>query len=222
MSIVIVVAPHPDDETLGCGGTILRHIHNGDCVYWLIVTSINEINGFTAQEVSEREKEINRVRNCYQFQNVLHAGIFTTQVDQESSKELVRKISDIFREINPNIVYMPFKGDIHSDHKVIFDAVSSCTKSFRYSSIQRVLCYETISETDFSIDPTETKFSPNVFIDITDYIDQKIEIMKLYKTEIKEYPFPRSTEAIRALAMIRGVAAGKRFAESFMLLREII
>ena len=222
MNKIVVISPHPDDETLGCGGTLLKHLENGDNIYWIIVTKISGTNDCNDDKIKIRNKEINIVANIYKFKKVFKCEFLTAQLDECSTKDLVKKISSFINEISPNIIYMPFKGDIHSDHGIVFDAVATCTKSFRYPSVKRVLCYETLSETDFSIDPTQIRFSPNVFVNITDYIDKKIDIMKVYKSEMGKYPFPRSEEAIRSLAMVRGVVAGSKYAESFVLLREII
>jgi LmbE family N-acetylglucosaminyl deacetylase len=102
---------------------------------------------------------------------------------------------------------------------VVFDAVASCTKWFRYPSINRILAYETLSETDFGLS-TEQAFRPNVFVDIESFLDRKLQAMEVYKSEMGEFPFPRSREAIRALAAVRGAASGFKAAEAFELLRE--
>ncbi|MEA4830967.1 hypothetical protein SDC9_14622 [bioreactor metagenome] len=222
MNNIIVIAPHPDDETLGCGGTILKHIAYGDNVYWLIVTSIDEQHGFSKEKVDQRNKEIEKVCKIYPFIDTFKLNIPTATLDQVSKGELVNKFGHIFNKVCPDIIYLPFKGDVHSDHKIVFDAAVSCTKWFRYSSIKRVLCYETISETDFGLDPTERNFFPNVFVDITPYLEKKLKAMKIYKSELGTHPFPRNEKVIRSLAMVRGAASGCDFAEAFVLLKEII
>ena len=134
---------------------------------------------------------------------------------------LVVGIGQVIREVRPSVDYLPFNGDVHSGHAAVFAATASCTKWFRYPSVRRVLCYETLSETDFGLNPEGGNFAPNSFVDITDHIDRKIEIAQIYRGEMGEIPFPRSAEALRALAKVRGAACGCQAAESFMLLREI-
>jgi LmbE family N-acetylglucosaminyl deacetylase len=134
---------------------------------------------------------------------------------------LVSKISSVIDRIKPDTIYLPFKGDVHSDHKYIFDAAYSCTKSFRYPFIKKIYMMEILSETEFSVSVKEDSFVPNVFVDISDYMDSKIEIMKIYKSEMGEHPFPRSERNIRALANFRGATCGSEYAESFVLLKEI-
>ena len=218
---VLVVAVHPDDETLGCGGTLLKHKANGDEIHWLIATDIAEFEGFDKSVVDERNAEIKEVEKLYSFDSVYKLGLSTTKVDEYHISELITKISSVVNEIKPNIIYLPFKGDVHSDHKYIFDAAYSCTKSFRYPFVKKIYMMEALSETEFSLSTKEDSFVPNVFVNISDYIDKKIEAMKIYKSEIGEHPFPRSEKNIRALATYRGATSGCDCAESFILIKEI-
>ncbi len=143
------------------------------------------------------------------------------KIDKYDTSYLVNKISEIFNQIKPDTIYLPFKSDVHSDHRCLFNAAFSCTKSFRYPFIERVYMMEILSETDFAPSTKEDSFIPNVFIDISNYIDNKIEIMKVYKSEIGDHPFPRSERNIKALATFRGASSNCNYAESFMLLKEI-
>lgn len=221
MSKVLVVAPHPDDETLGCGGTLLKHKSQGDEIVWLIITDISEEEGFTAEKVAARNQEIQLATKVYKYNEVYNLSFPTTKLDAFPLGQIIEKVSAVMRKENPDIIYLPYRGDVHSDHKIVFDAVISCTKWFRYPSVKRVLCYETLSETDFGINPDNNGFRPNVFVKIEDYIEEKIKIIKIYESELGCFPFPRSEQAIRALAMLRGAASGCKAAEAFMLLKEI-
>ncbi|MDD3597875.1 PIG-L deacetylase family protein [Sulfuricurvum sp.] len=214
---VLIVAVHPDDETLGCGGTLLKHKANGDSIHWLICTETTPSNDF----FKTREKEIEQVSNMYIFDSTHHLGLKTMQVDEYTMSELISKISKIVNDIQPNIIYLPFKGDVHSDHRKIFETAYSCTKSFRYPFIKKIYMMETLSETEFAPGTKEDSFIPNVFVDISDFMERKIEIMKIYASEIAEHPFPRSEKNIRALGTLRGATAGCEYAESFVLLKEI-
>ncbi|MFJ8102430.1 PIG-L deacetylase family protein [Lysinibacillus sp. NPDC096212] len=217
---IIVLTPHPDDETLGCGGTLLKHINQGDKVYWLIITKMGDY--FAQEKITKRSKEIETVASIYQFEKTFELGFEAATLDQVSYGDLIGKISEVFQEIQPNIIFVPYPGDIHSDHKVVFDATIACTKWFRYPSVDKVLAYETLSETDFTINPDANGFKPNIFVNIVPYLDKKIEIMKVYDSEISEFPFPRSEKAIQSLASVRGAASGFEAAEAFMLLKERI
>ena len=217
MSKVLVVAVHPDDETLGCGGTLLKHKDKGDEIYWLICTETNTDNTF----YRTREKEISKASELYNFDKVYNLGLKTMQVDEYSMSELIGKISKIINDVQPAIIYLPFKGDVHSDHRKIFEAAYCCTKSFRYPFIKKIYMMEVLSETEFVPSTKEDSFIPNVFVDITAYIDKKIEIMKNFESEMGEHPFPRSERNLRALATLRGATVSCEYAESFVLLKEI-
>lgn len=217
---VVVIAPHADDETLGCGGTIERHIQSGDEVHWVIITCVSEKNGYSAEATRRRTTEIQKASSMYGLTSLHQLEFAPAKLDQVPIGEIVEQLSKVFRSISPQIVYLPYRGDIHTDHAIVSDAVLSCTKWFRYPSVARVLAYETLSETDFGINPDINYFRPNVFVDISNHIDKKIEIMRIFDSEMGIHPFPRSEEAIRALAQVRGAASGYTAAEAFMLLRE--
>lgn len=221
MNKVIVITPHPDDETLGCGGTLLKHKANGDEIYWMIVTEMKN-ESFSADDIIKRETEIKAVTELYGFNNVFQLPFGAATLDKVPARDLVSAISNVFKQVEPTYVYAPYRNDIHSDHKAVFDATMSCTKWFRHPSIEKVLVYETLSETDFVMNTDGSSFQPNVFVNISDYIETKIEIMNVYESEIENHPFPRSEKAIRALATLRGAAAGVQASEAFMLVKERI
>jgi LmbE family N-acetylglucosaminyl deacetylase len=216
---VLVIAPHPDDETLGCGGTLLRMLESGAVLGWLIVTSISEEGGFSAHHVQSRDAEIAKVGELLGFSEVFNLSLPTRQLDAVPMAELVEQFSQVFRAFKPEHVFLPHRSDVHSDHRVVFDAGAACAKWFRFPSVRRLLSYETISETDFCLD-TRTPFQPNCFVDISRYLERKLEILASYESEMGAFPFPRSVQALRALAEVRGAAAGFTAAEAFQLLRE--
>lgn len=222
MSIVLAIAPHPDDETLGCGGALLRHVAEGDQVHWLIMSTISEEAGYSRQRIESRSTEIKKVAQAYGLDSFHQLNYLTTRLDTYSKSELITDVSSYIKSIQPEIIYLPYRNDVHSDHAVVFDAVSACTKSFRYPCIKKVRVYETISETEFSIRPDDFGFKPNLWIDVSQYLERKIDIMKLYKDEIGQHPFPRSEQNIRALATFRGATAGVFAAEAYMSLMDIV
>ena len=215
----IVIAPHPDDETLGVGGTLLRRKAEGATIAWVIVTTISIESGWSAEKVKQRNDEITRITQLYDFDEVYALNFQTTQLDAIPMSDIVKAISSVFKSFRPEEVFVPHPSDVHTDHRVVFNAVSACTKWFRYPSVKRVLAYETLSETDFGLG-TDQAFRPSVFVDINHFVSEKLEAMDIYASEVGEFPFPRSHEAIRALAALRGAASGYKSAEAFELLRE--
>jgi LmbE family N-acetylglucosaminyl deacetylase len=218
---ILCIAPHPDDETLGCGGSLLRHISEGDAVHWLIVTSITEELDFSKEKIESREQEIKDVAKAYGFRQIHCSRLPTTRLDAVPNSDIVGAVAKVIAEIRPNILYLPYRNDVHSDHAAVFDAAISCSKTFRYPSIRKIYAYETLSETEFGLRPDDPGFKPNLFTDISPWLTKKIEIMRMYLGEMGEFPFPRSEECIRALAVLRGSQAGVQAAEAFMILKEI-
>lgn len=222
MKKVIVIAPHPDDETLGCGGTLLRHRHEGDAIHWVIATAMHEEYGAPPGRIESRQHEIAAVSKAYGFDSIHCLDFPTTRLDTIPASTLITALKAVFELVGPEVVYAPYPGDVHSDHRVVFDAVASCSKWFRQSTVRRILAYETLSETEFGIRPDTAGFRPNVFINISEHLEQKLAILDLYAGETGSFPFPRSVEAVRALAGLRGATAGYEAAEAFMLLKECL
>lgn len=215
----IVIAPHADDEVLGVGGTLLRRKAEGAKVAWLIMTRITTETPYGSDKIIQRTDEIRRITELFGFDSVFELNFPTTQLDRVPISDLVSGISNAFNAFEPDEVFVPHPSDVHTDHRIVFDAVASCTKWFRYPSIKRVLAYETLSETDFGLGVSQA-FRPNVMVNIEPYLAEKIRAMEIYSSELGEFPFPRSQGAIRALATLRGAASGFKAAEAFELLRE--
>ncbi len=222
MDKVLVIAVHPDDETLGCGGTILKHLANGDEVYWLLVTG--PIKGdhpaFTDEFISKRDALVDKVSEAYCFTETFKMDLPTQKLHALDLKDIILKMSEIIKRIQPDTIYLMYNHDVHSDHRVAFNAAYSCTKSFRYPFIKQILMIEALSETEFALATQATTFVPNVYVDITPYIDKKLEIMSMYEGELMQEPWPRSLSTIKALARVRGSRAGVMYAEAFQLLYE--
>jgi LmbE family N-acetylglucosaminyl deacetylase len=217
---VLVVAVHPDDETLGCGGALLRLREAGAQIHWMIVTAMTAACGYSSESIAKRESEIELVAQMYGFSSVHCLGFPTTQLDEIPMSQLVVAMSKVFQCTQPNQVFLPFQHDVHSDHQHAFSAAYSCTKIFRYPSVRKVMMMETLSETDFA-QSAGGGFIPNMFVDISEQFERKMQILRVFESELRPHPFPRSEEAVKSSALLRGVAAGCRYAESFVILKEI-
>ncbi|OWY23675.1 PIG-L family deacetylase [Sphingobacteriales bacterium UPWRP_1] len=218
---VLVVSAHPDDEVIGCGGTLLKHNANGDKIAWIIVTNISEEFGFSAERVLSRQTEIETVKNVIGIDELYQLNYPTMQLDNRALNKMVPQIAQAFHKFNPETIYILNRSDAHSDHRITFDAVMACTKSFRHPYIKRVLMYECVSETEFAPALSEKAFLPNYFVDISEYFKKKIDLLSIYQSEMGEHPFPRSYRNIEALAIFRGAVAGVEYAEAFQLLKYI-
>lgn len=216
---ILVVSPHPDDETLGAGGLILKHKNIGDKVYWLNITDVDTEHGWDNEFVLKRKKQIEDIKNYYSFDECFNLAFPPAELDEIKRGTIISAISSVISKIEPDWIVLPNSEDAHTDHKVVFESCMACTKSFRYPFIKKILTMEIISETDFS--KTGEPFAPNYFVNITSFIDKKIEALSIYDTEMGEPPFPRNYDAIRALALLRGGMSGYKYAESFRIIKEI-
>ncbi len=217
---VMVISPHPDDETLGCGATLLKHKKNKDKVFWLNVTKAGINSGYSSQFLKKRENEIKKVCSSYKFDGYFNLGFPTKFLDQIPKSNLIDSFNIHVNKIKPDKIFIPSNSDIHSDHKIVFSICQNFTKSFRYPFVKKIMAYETISETNFNF-TNKNPFYPNVYEDVTGFIDKKIKIMKIYKSELKKHPFPRSVDSIKSLGILRGSQAGFKYAEAFELIKEI-
>ena len=218
---ILCIATHPDDETIGCGGTLLRHIAEGDSVSWLIVTE-TAIADYGAAMHAKRAKQIESVAARYGFASRRELKFPATRLSEIAERDLVGAFAAVLNDLEPDVIYLNHGGDVHSDHRVAFDAIMSAAKPFRVGKrIRQILSYETISETEQKSPVSPMPFIPNHFVDVSAYIDRKLETLSAYNEEVQPYPMPREASAIRALARWRGATFGLPYVEAFMVIREI-
>jgi LmbE family N-acetylglucosaminyl deacetylase len=218
---ILVVAPHPDDETLGCGGTLLKHAARGDKLYWMIMTEMDIADGWPPEKIVKRQRQIDAVAVAYGFAGVYRLGFPAARLDAISFGKVFAAVADALRQAQPGTVYLPDSADVHSDHRVCFDALWGAAKTFRSPFVRRILSYETPSETEFA-SASASVFQPNVFIDMSAFLEKKLEIMKIYDDELMPGNMPRSLDTLRSLASLRGSRCGAAYAEAFHLYQEII
>ena len=220
---ILALSVHPDDETLGCGGTLLKHHEAGDRLDWLVITRTAPPE-WEASLVEAKEREVARVAEAYNMEEVYRLNFLPKHLDHQPQSDLIDGIRGAIAASAPDVVYMIHRGDIHTDHRATFSATMSVLKTFYMKShgVKRVLSYETLSSTDAAPPNHTTAFLPTVYSEITaEQVDRKIEIMSLFDTEVHSDPFPRGPSAIRALARLRGAHAGVEYAEAFTLVREV-
>ncbi len=209
----LVIAVHPDDETLGAGGTLLRHRQEGSELFWLIVTWPQDL-----ELQQKREKEIEKVAEIYGFVDVFRLDLPTTKLDSIGLDRIIALIHDKVVKVRPDTVYVPWIGDIHSDHRIVAQASAALLKSYRYEFIKKVLVMEVVSETDLG-SLCFNGFVPNYFVNIEGYLEKKKEIFSLYQSECSSHPFPRSLVSIESLAILRGKMCNCYYAEGFYCLK---
>ena len=219
MKNIMIISAHPDDEILGAGGTLIRHRDLGDEITWIIIPILFEKYGFSKQRIKSRKEEIYEIAKALKIKKVVHFDYPTMQLTPVDLPTMIPQISKVFNDVKPHTIYTLNRSDAHSDHRVVFDAVFSCTKSFRNPFIREVMMYECLSETEFAPALPEKVFMPNCYIDISKQMDEKVDLMNIYESELGEHPFPRSERNIRALGTYRGASSGVEYAEAFQILK---
>lgn len=215
---ILVIAPHVDDETLGAGGTLLKLKKQGSEIIWFIVTNKNTKYGYTFKEVKKRNEEIKHVKKMLGFDTVINLGLKPSSLDIFPKARLVFSIEKVISDYTPDTIILPFQNDAHSDHRIVFEAAWATIKVFRQPSIKMVLMMEVPSETNFSL--PGISFQPNLFVDISKELSNKLKIFSTYSSEIHDHPFPRSLKALRSYAFLRGSQSGCEAAEGFMILTQ--
>lgn len=219
---ILFISIHPDDETLGCGGTILKHSTDGHEIHWIIITQ--PIEPIWSKGVIKRKlEEVKSVAHSYGMSSYKRLGFPANQLGEVPFDSIVDSLRRSITDIGPKTIYLVNGQDIHTDHQLGFQAAMVVLKPFYMLKlgVNRILSYETLSSTEAAPPISGKGFVPNLFSDITPYIDRKIEIMQIYASEIQPEPLPRSPSAIHALARFRGATIGVPFAEAFTVIREI-
>jgi LmbE family N-acetylglucosaminyl deacetylase len=219
---ILVVAPHPDDEVLGCGGTIARYADAGHDITVAIVTKGWEPL-FPDSQVEQVRAEARAASALLGVSDLRFLDLPVTALAHLPEHELNGALLKLFREVQPNWVLLPFRNDLHEDHRQIFDACMVASRPLAQRvDPSKVLCFETLSETHWHASSVEAAFTPNVYVDISEHLARKIDAMKCYESQARYAPHARSLESIEALARFRGMTVHCHAAEAFMLVREIL
>ena len=213
---ILVFSAHQDDETLGAGGTIAKHVKNGDEVHLGIVTSGYKPK-WTDEILKLNKEEALKVKEILGIKHIYFLNFPAIKLDTVPKQDLNDSFIKIINNFQPEIIYTPFSGDIHQDHREVFQSVLVATRPVKNCPVKKVLAFEVASSTEWGAFSNKEVFKPNVFVDISDTLQIKIKAFKAYKRQI---PHPRSIEAITIYAKYRGINVGMEAAEAFMLIRE--
>ena len=215
MSKVLVIAAHPDDELLGCGGALIRHTDQGDEIQSIIMCEGESLR-YEGKEVNQHEATLNAAKiigisktNRFDFPD--------QRLDKYSLVDLIAPIEKVVNTYQPEIVYVQFGGDINRDHALTFEAASIALRPTT-ESVREIYAFYTVGSTELK---TPAQFNPNVWVNVENQIDRKIRAFSCYASEIREYPHPRSLEGIRNVAAFYGNQCCMKYAEAFMLMRKV-
>jgi len=218
---ILVAAAHTDDEALGCGGTIAKHVSQGDRVYAVFmadgVTSRPEAS---EQELSERNAAAREAHRILGIKESYMLGFPDNRMDSVPILEIVQKLEKVLAEVQPQVVYTHHSGDLNVDHRVTHQVVLTACRPVPSASVKQIYAFEVLSATEWNT-PGVNSFTPTVFVDISEYLDTKIRALDAYKLEMREPPHSRSIVNARRLAEFRGNCVGVDVAEAMMALRII-
>ena len=226
MGSVLVVAAHPDDEILGCGGALARHAAGGDTVHVLIVAE-----GATSRDARRdpegREPELTALRaSASRAASVIGAeeprllGLPDNRLDALPLLDVIKPIEAVVEAVAPEIVYTHHGGDLNVDHRIVHQAVVTACRPLPGSPVRAIYAFETVSSTEWQ--SAGDAFRPQRSVDIEPFLRLKLQALEAYKAEMRPFPHARSFEAVEALARVRGAAAGLKAAECFVIVREIV
>lgn len=217
---VLVFAPHSDDEVLGVGGTIAKRVISGDSVFVCVVTC-GKPPIYSEERTKEVQRECRVADSLLGVKETIFLNFPAVMLETVPRYELNRKIDEVVRKIQPDEVFIPHRGDMQIDHKMIVDACMVALRPKNKHIVKRVYAYETLSETGWDIPNVMNEFVPNVYEDISDTLTKKLSAMECFKLQLNEFPAARSLGAIEALAKYRGSTVNCIAAEAFSLIREI-
>jgi N-acetylglucosamine malate deacetylase 1 len=230
LSNVLVIAAHPDDEVLGCGGAIARHTAYGDRVHVVIMSE-----GVTSRSLGDEgvspftvEVEINNLRDAtkkaqeiLRVDQVDNCGFPDNEMDKESLITITKSIESVIRAFQPDTVYTHHYGDLNIDHRLTHQAVITACRPTVDCRVREILGFEVPSSTEWQTPSPYTSFCPNVFIDVTEFWRDKMKALQAYDCEMRESPHSRSYRAVECLMRWRGETVGVEMAEAFALIRKI-
>jgi LmbE family N-acetylglucosaminyl deacetylase len=224
-SKILIVAAHPDDEVLGCGGTIVKYAKDNE-IYILILgegISSRYLNrqDAPADELSALKQKAAKAGNFLGAKDTFFFDFPDQRFETISFLEIVKKVEELIGKIKPEIIFTHNSSDLNLDHRITFNAVLTAARPVKNCSVREIYSFEAPSSTEWSFQKINGAFSPNIFEDISLTIEKKIEAAKIYESEMRKFPHPRSEEGIKILAQKRGMEAGIKFAEAFELIRRI-
>lgn len=222
---ILVIAPHADDETLGCGGTIARLSAEGHQVTVAVLTGHGDTSPHPiwTREVWETVRsEARQACEVLGVEDLVFREVPAAQVAEHAPWQLNELCAEVVTEAAPEVIFAPFLYDLHRDHREFFHALSTVWRpsSDRGRSIRAVYAYETASETHWNFANVEPAFVPNVYVDIGAHLETKLEALGQYRSQVRDFPDARSIASVRAQAVWRGCQVGMEAAEGFVLVRQ--
>ncbi|OOX96186.1 GlcNAc-PI de-N-acetylase [Campylobacter coli] len=223
MKKILIVAAHPDDEVLGCFGTVSKLIKEGNEAYTLILgegktSRVSDRNEIKNEEFKNLENEALKANQSIGIKELFREKFPDNRFDSVPLLDIVKSVERVKNKLKPDIIFTHFYNDLNIDHQITYKAVLTATRPMPNESVKEIYSFEILSSTEWNF---PTLFSPDVFIDISQTLEHKIDAMKFYNSELCNFPHPRSIEGIELIAKIQGLKVGLKNAEAFKLVRAI-
>jgi LmbE family N-acetylglucosaminyl deacetylase len=220
MKKILVIAAHPDDELLGLGGSLINNIRNGHEVH-VVIMSEGASSRYEDGMKNKLKESAYKAGEIMGVKQVHFCDMPDQRMDGIPLLDVIQPIESLIEQIKPETIYVHHHGDVNQDHRIVFEATMVASRPVKGSSVKKILCYETPSSTEWCSPFSDRVFIPNVFVDINETIEQKLDAFMCYESEIREFPHPRSLKALKNIARGWGSKVGMEYAEAFELIRWI-
>lgn len=223
----MIIAAHPDDEVLGCGGTIAKHVDQGHDVSILIIAegytsrSIKSDEKVNTSKVNELKVAAKKAANCLGIKKLKNLDLPDNRLDSIDRLELIKLIEAEINATRPKVIYTHHSGDVNIDHRRIHEAVITACRPTPTNTVRKIISFEVPSSTEWQTPGSNAPFTPNLFINIENQLSRKLQAINFYKSEMREWPHSRSAKAVKNYALCRGSQSGCEAAEAFMILRSL-
>ncbi len=217
---VLIVAAHPDDEAIGCAGTIKKLTEQNKSVYLLIATDGESAREDGADNIKKRNSSLVESSEILGIKDIFNLNLPDNEMDTVPLLSIVKNIENIILKIKPSVIYTHHHGDLNIDHAILNRATITACRPIPESTVRDIIAYEVLSSTEWNIN-NYFPFLPNYFNDITDYIDVKRNVLQIYNQEMRKSPHSRSIDNIINHAKVRGSSVGLEYAEAFVYLRKL-
>ncbi len=226
MKSVLVIAAHPDDELLGVGGTIRKFANQGISCHAVIIgegitSRSDKRDEADAKDLLMLKEDARKAADVVGYQTIDFCELPDNRLDGMDLLDVIKLVSKYVEKYKPDTIFTHHHGDLNIDHRIVCEAVITACRPVGDYFVEKIYAFETPSSTEWNYN-YEQPFIPNVYIDVTDTVEAKVDGMRCYRSESAVFPHPRSAEALRALATLRGSNVGMEKAEAFMLLREVV
>lgn len=223
---VLVIAAHPDDEVLGCGGTMARLAREGDDIHVLIlgegISSRYDLRSLAGRKTLRNlQRDARAAGKLLGVASIAFEGLPDNRFDELPLLEVVKRVERCITAVKPEAIFTHHPGDLNVDHRTTFHAVLTATRPVNGCRVREIYTFEVPSSTEWAFQQLQPVFKPNVFMDVTSTIDMKVQGMQCYESEAREFPHPRSPEALRTITRRWGSVVGLGYAEAFELVRAI-